>query len=117
LPGADNIIYLIRSSDGLHWSEPVELFRAPNHQIVSPTVVRQGRGDWWMWSVYRSTFAYDPFTDAVAFWYSGARFEGSAYVWKAAVERRHRAEVFANVTSIEDGTLFAPPPAPLIDWP
>jgi hypothetical protein len=215
----DNIIYLIRSADGLHWSEPVELFRAPNHQIVSPTVVRRGRGDWWMWSVnagsagcgaatttvdlrrstdgvawsgpvttdltqealwpwhvdvewipsrdefwavynaktasgcttpavflassvdgvtwqgvsrpllakgrvpefedivYRSTFAYDPFTDAVTFWYSGARFEGNAYVWKAAVERRHRAEVFANLTSIEDGTLFSPPPAPLIDWP
>jgi hypothetical protein len=215
----DNIVHLIRSADGLHWSEPAEILRAPNHQVVSPSVVRRGQGDWWMWSVnagpagcgaatttvelrrspdgiawsapvptdltqtslwpwhldvewipsreefwavynaktetgcttpgvflatsidgitwqavpqpvlvkgripefrdivYRSTFAYDPLTDAVTLWYSGARFEGGAYVWRAAVERRHRSDLFADLTSIEDGTLFTPPPAPLDDWP
>ncbi|MGH7526715.1 MAG: hypothetical protein ACREMX_08415, partial [Gemmatimonadales bacterium] len=184
---ASNIIYLIRSQDGVTWTGREEVARAPNHDIVSPTVVRREAGDWWMWSVksgpagcdatettvelrrstdgrnwsgpttvdlsqpdlwpwhievqwipsrqefwalynaktartctspalllatspdgvtwtvmgqpvlskgrvpefqdivYRSTFSYDPLTDAVTFWYSGARYEGSNYVWRTAV--------------------------------
>lgn len=217
--GASNTIQLVRSSDAVHWSIPVEVSSAPNHQLVSPTVVRRGPGDWWMWSVnagphgcgaltttvelrrsvdgvswsdpvstdlsqpnlwpwhvdvewipsrgefwalyngktetgcatpglfvassrdgitwqaapqavlvkgripefqdivYRSSFAYDPLTDAITFWYSGARYVGSAYAWRAAVERRHRADVFEGLLSIEDGSLFTPPPAPLLNWP
>jgi hypothetical protein len=98
-------VFLASSGDGVTW------------QGVSRPLLAKGRIPEFEDIVYRSTFAYDPFTDAVTLWYSGARFEGSAYVWKAAVERRHRAEVFANLTSIEDGNLFTPPPAPLIDWP
>ena len=214
-----NIVHLLRSADGIHWTEPVEVARAPSHDLVSPSVVRRGAGDWWMWSVnsgptgcgaatttvelrrstdgiawsdpettdltggelwpwhidvewvasraefwavynvksnggcttpgvflatspdgvawhrleqpvivkgripefqdivYRTTFAYDPLTDAVTFWYSGARYDGGSYVWSAAVERRHRRELFADLLSVQDGTLFTPAPAPLTDWP
>jgi len=214
-----NVVHLIRSTDGIAWSAPVDVVSGPNHDVVSPSVVRRGPGDWWMWSVrsgtlgcsapsttvdvrrsmdgitwsdpktadltagalwpwhidvewipsrnefwalynaktdtgcttpaiylatstdgltwktverpvlmkgripafqdivYRSTFAYDPTTDAVTFWYSGARFESGNYVWSAAVERRHRAELFIGFSRIQDGTLFTRPPAPLTDWP
>jgi len=46
-----NIVWLVRSGDGIHWSSPVLAVSAPNHEIISPSVVRRGAGDWWMWSV------------------------------------------------------------------
>ena len=46
-----NSIYLTTSSDGLRWSKPQGIIRAPNHQIVSPSVVRVSATDWHMWSV------------------------------------------------------------------
>jgi len=46
-----NLIWLIRSSDGTRWSEPALVVSARNHQIISPTVVRRGEGDWLMWAV------------------------------------------------------------------
>jgi hypothetical protein len=214
-----NVVHLIRSTTGIAWSAPVDVVSGPNHDVVSPSVVRRGPGDWWMWSVksgplgcgapsttvevrrsmdgiawsdpettdltagalwpwhldvqwipsrnefwavfnaktatgcttpalylatstdgttwqtverpvlmkgripafqdivYRSTFAYDPNTDAVTFWYSGAKYESGNYVWSAAVERRHRTDLFVNFSQLEDGILFTPPPAPLADWP
>lgn len=48
---SSNIIWLIRSSDGLTWTAPTEVARRPSHEIISPAVVRRGPGDWWMWSV------------------------------------------------------------------
>ncbi|HEX6106129.1 MAG TPA: hypothetical protein VFZ26_11135, partial [Gemmatimonadales bacterium] len=48
---SENIILLTRSSDGLRWSEPVEVVRAPSHEVVSQTVVRRAPDDWWMWAV------------------------------------------------------------------
>lgn len=47
----ENEIWLIRSSDGVVWSAPELTVSAPNHTIVSPSVVRRGAGDWLMWSV------------------------------------------------------------------
>jgi hypothetical protein len=47
----DNIIWLVRSTDGRQWSAPLQVLRAPNHSIVSPAVVRRGPGDWWMFSI------------------------------------------------------------------
>jgi hypothetical protein len=47
----DNTILLVTSPDGVRWSKPVVVVKAPNHQIVSPSVVRMGPGDWHMWSV------------------------------------------------------------------
>jgi hypothetical protein len=213
-----NLVLLIRSTDGLRWTAPVEVARAPNHEIVSPSVVRRAADDWWMfavnsgpagctapgttvevrrstdgvvwgpaqtavleqpdlwpwhldvqwipsrqafwavynaktatgcttpavylaesadgitWSplerpvlvkgaipvfediVYRTTFEYEPLSDAITFWFSGARFDGARYVWSAAVERRHRADVFAPASAL-DATMLLPAPAPLVDWP
>jgi hypothetical protein len=214
-----NVIHLVRSRDGVHWSSPVQVASAPNHEIISPTVVRRGPKDWWMWAVnggpgcegaaasvevrhsedgehwsppgpvdlrqasffpwhidvqwiaarnefwalynvklagscatpavflatspdgvnwaprdqpllakgsipafadvvYRSTLSYDPVSDDIVFWYSGARYDGHAYVWSAAVQRRKREDVFhpSNATS-DPGPLLVPPPAELEEWP
>ena len=46
-----NTIFLTVSGDGTHWSRPMRIISAPNHQIVSPAVVRVGDRDWHMWSV------------------------------------------------------------------
>jgi hypothetical protein len=215
-----NVIYLIRSADGLHWSSPIEVAAAPNHEIISPAVVRRGQRDWWMWAVnggpagcegssaridvrhsedgqhwsppspvelaqprffpwhvdvqwipnenqfwaiynvklpgscatpavflatspdgvnwtardepllakgsipafadvvYRSTFSYDPLSDAIVFWYSGARYTGSGYIWSAAVQRRAREEVFRlSEVGYDLGPLMVPAPAELQEWP
>jgi hypothetical protein len=214
----DNIVQLVRSTDGVTWSAPAELVRVPNHGLISPTVVRRSADEWWMWSVnggptgcgatttsvelrrssdglhwgtpttvdlaqpgywawhidvqwipsrdefwavyngktsgscttpavflatshdgvtwqalpqpvlakgtvsqfedivYRTTFAYEPLTDAITFWYSGARYDGRQYVWSAAVERRRRSEVFAPATVTISAPLPAAP-APLVEWP
>jgi hypothetical protein len=47
----ENRILLTRSSDGVHWSAPILVASAPNHEIISPTVVRRGPTEWLMWSV------------------------------------------------------------------
>ena len=218
---SENVIRLTKSSDGVHWSTPVEAAHAPNHEIISPTVVRLTPTDWLMWSVngnlgctgssttvelrrspdgmawsapttvnlsqpglfpwhidvewipsrnefwtlynaktpgscttgavylatsadgvqwttypspvlahgaipefedvvYRSTFSYDEKSDAVTIWYSGARYEAGNYIWRSAVQRRMRTDLFA--------TIAAPPPRaaamtapraapPLLDFP
>ncbi|MDQ2767731.1 MAG: Ig-like domain-containing protein [Gemmatimonadota bacterium] len=46
-----NEIWMTRSSDGVVWTAPVLTVSAPNHFIVSPTIVRRGAGQWLMWSV------------------------------------------------------------------
>jgi hypothetical protein len=47
-----NVIKVIRSTDGIHWGAPTSVVTAPSHQVVSPAVVR-GAPDapWQMWSV------------------------------------------------------------------
>jgi len=217
---SENIILLTRTSDGLRWTAPVEVVRAPNHQVVSQSIVRRGPGDWWMyavnagekgcsasgadlevrrsmdgihWSapeptpvggpnrypwhvevqwlptrnefwalynvkgngdcatpalflatspdgytwtvldqpvlargqipeltdiVYRSSFYYEPESDAVVFWFSGARHNGQKYVWGAAVERRRRAEVFAPSVVADPAALrWGEAPEKLLEGP
>ena len=46
-----NEILVSRSQDGLRWSDPRVVVRVPNHQAVSPTVVRRSATDWLMWTV------------------------------------------------------------------
>lgn len=48
---AENVIRLTTSSDGIHWTPSVVVAHAPNHEIISPTVVRRAPNDWLMWSV------------------------------------------------------------------
>lgn len=98
-------VFMARSPDGVTWT-------------VSPRpVISKGRIPEFEDIVYRSTFDYDPAGDIVTFWYSGARYVGSDYVWRAAVERRQREEVFAAAEAVMDATIYAEPPAPLRDWP
>lgn len=47
-----NIISVIRSSDGVHWGTAVAVITVPGHQLVSPTVVRGApNARWQMWAV------------------------------------------------------------------
>ncbi len=50
-----NIIRMMSSSDGVHFTEPVMVAAASNHTIVSPTIVRRSATDWLMWSVNANT--------------------------------------------------------------
>lgn len=47
-----NVLQVVRSGDGIHWTAPVDLDSARNHGMISPTVVRRDRGDWYLWSVH-----------------------------------------------------------------
>lgn len=195
-----NIVRLTTSRDGVTWTAPVEVARAPNHQLISPTVVRRGPNDWLMWAVngnigcmgadatvvlrrstngtmwsdpetvalsqpglfpwhidvewipsrqeywalynaktagtcttgavylatsadgvhwrtfpspvlthgaipelqdivYRSTLSFDPASDEVTLWFSGARFANNNYIWRSAVQRRRRADLFATINA------------------
>jgi hypothetical protein len=51
----DNEIWMIRSTNGTTWSIPVPIVHAPNHAIISPTVVRRSASEWLMWSVNAGT--------------------------------------------------------------
>jgi hypothetical protein len=42
---------MMRTRDGAHWSEPVTVLHVPNHQAVSPSIVRRAADDWWMYVV------------------------------------------------------------------
>jgi hypothetical protein len=50
-----NRILLKRTKDGVHWSTEREVVRAPNHALVSPSIVRRGATDWYMWTVNAGT--------------------------------------------------------------
>ena len=97
-------VYLAESADGITWT-PLE----------RPVLVK-GAIPAFEDIVYRATFEYDAVSDAITFWFSGARFDGARYVWSAAVERRRRVDVFAPASAL-DVTVLLPPPAPLVDWP
>ncbi|HET7549718.1 MAG TPA: hypothetical protein VFK04_00405 [Gemmatimonadaceae bacterium] len=211
---SENRIWLIRSSDGVRWGEPELVASAPNHQIISPTVVHRGAADWLMWSVnagsagctsasttvelrhstdgvhwssaepvvldqpdgfawhldvewiparneywavyplkapgdcttralylatspdgvhwttyasplrsrgaipemmdvvYRSTIDYDPTSDAVTLWYSGASFDGGAYVWHLARERLPLSAMLARVSLVAASRDLPAPSGP-----
>lgn len=195
---AGNLIQMISTTDGVHFTDPKLVAAGSNHTIVSPTVVRRSATDWLMWSVnanvgctanstfvelrkstdgidwsppqavtlsqkgyslwhidvqwipsrneywalynvktggscttpalymatsrdgvtwksykspvlargaihefadvvYRSTFSYDPVSDDIDFWYSGARYQAPSYVWRAAYQRRPRRRVFESI--------------------
>lgn len=51
----ENEIWMIRSTNGTTWSAPLLTVHALNHEIISPSIVRRGAGDWMMWSVNAGT--------------------------------------------------------------
>jgi hypothetical protein len=70
--------------------------------------------------VYRSTFSYDDASDAVTIWYSGARYEAGNYIWRSAVQRRLRSDLFATITSLPAPASIQAPARdvpPLRDFP
>ena len=84
---ATHALYLATSPDGVNWTtNPAPVLAAG----VIPEFADV---------VYRSTFAYDPATDAIRFWFSGARHEArlQQWIWRTAYDRRDRAEVFATI--------------------
>lgn len=47
-----NMVKLMRSTDGVHWDTSATVIEVPNHQLVSPSVVRSApNAAWQMWSV------------------------------------------------------------------
>jgi hypothetical protein len=103
-------LFLATSTDGITW-------RTYPSPILSRGVIPEFAN-----IVYRSTFTYDPATDAIDFWYSGARFDGRDYVWSSAYQRRTRPEVFATAaTPLATATLDLRPARsnapPLLDAP
>jgi hypothetical protein len=55
-----NYVWLVRSADGVTWGPATKVAQAPNHWLVSPTVVHRAPGDWQMWSVNGRTGCGDP---------------------------------------------------------
>jgi hypothetical protein len=80
-------VYLATSTDGVHWTT-----------FPSPVLAR-GAIDELRDVVYRSTFSYDEASDAITFWYSGARVDGGIFLWRAAVQRRLRENLFAIIAA------------------
>lgn len=101
-------LYLATSKDGVH-------FNAYRNPVLSAGAIPEFAD-----IVYRATFAYDRNNDAVTFWYSGARFDGSAFVWSSAVQQRNRLDVI-EAASEQNGdrptSLRSAPRAQLTDPP
>jgi hypothetical protein len=103
---ASPALLLATSPDGYTWSRG------------TPVLVK-GRIPEFADVVYRSTLSYDPLTDAITFWYSGARYDAGVgdYIWSAAVERRRRRDVLDVAAMVLGEAVYSAPPAPLRDWP
>src|SRR5690242_8791336 len=46
-----DVVYLTRSTDGVHWSPGTAITNDVGHFVVSPTVARRADRDWMMWAV------------------------------------------------------------------
>jgi hypothetical protein len=98
-------LFLATSPDGYTWTP-----------LAAPVIIR-GRIPEFADIVYRSTLEYDPVSDAITFWYSGARRRGDEYIWSAAVERRPRRDVMEAPALVSREKLFEPVPELGEHWP
>ena len=89
-------VYLATSPDGVQWT------------TYPRPVLQRGAIDAFADVVYRSSFIYTKADDMVTLYYSGARWDGTHYVWSAAVQRRTRAALFASIQA--PGTFTLRPP-------
>ena len=62
---SENVVRLMRTRDGVTWSEPLTVLHVPNHQAVSPSVVRRAPDDWWMYVVNSGRSGCDAASTAV----------------------------------------------------
>jgi hypothetical protein len=88
-------VYLATSADGITW----KTFPSP--------VLERGAFPEFSSIVYRSTFNYDPKTDVISFWYSGARYLYEEFYWGSAFQRRTRAELFASINQVPDAATLS----------
>jgi hypothetical protein len=87
-PGSNCVtpaLYLATSSDGISWTT----FPSP---VLSHGVIDEF-GD----VVYRSTFDYDADFGAVTFWFSGSKYNGTAYTWRMAAQIRRVPDLFRQI--------------------
>jgi hypothetical protein len=88
-------LFLATSADGRSWkTNPSPLLTAGAIPEFSDVV-------------YRSTFVYNPLTDNIRFWYSGASWKNGNFVWRVASQRRSRSDVFAGISEIPQPGAFA----------
>lgn len=80
-------LFLATSPDGVTWTT-----------FPSPMLTRGELPDL-ADIVYRSTFTYHPRSDVITFWFSGARYDGSRFVWRTMVQRLRRADVFTRIAA------------------
>ena len=86
-------VYLATSPDGVQWTT----YRNP--------VLQRGTIAELADVVYRSSFIYTKSDDMVTFYFSGARWDGSRYVWSGAVQRRSRESLFASLQQLDAPAL------------
>ena len=84
-------VYLATSPDGVEWT------------TYPRPVLQRGASTAFADVVYRSSFVYTKADDMVTFYFSGARYDGAHYIWSAAVQRRSRGALFADLQAT--GTL------------
>jgi hypothetical protein len=105
---ATTAVFLATSPDGRTWTaRPAPLLVAG--EIPQLSLI-----------VYRATFAYDPETDAITFWFSGAGKPASSdkLVWRTAVQRRRRERVFDRTGGSNGASArLIPKPIRLINPP
>jgi hypothetical protein len=90
-------LYLATSADGKSW-----------RTYASP-VLQRGAIPELADIVYRATFAYDPETDLVSLWHSGASHTSRGYEWHAAFERRRRDELLTAIGRTTPTAAFTMP--------
>lgn len=95
-------LHFAKSVDGLHW----ETQPGP---VLSRGVIPAFDD-----IVYRSSLLYDPTSDEITLWYSGARFENDRYTWRIATESLTLQAFLLRVTTPQlagtgIGVTSAPP--------
>lgn len=80
------VLRFATSPDGVHWT------------VAPGAVLRRGALPEFADIVYRASLSYDPTTDGVTLWYSGARYTGKTYVWRVAEQEMTRATLFDLVS-------------------
>ncbi|MDQ6611166.1 MAG: hypothetical protein M3Y64_01925 [Gemmatimonadota bacterium] len=81
-------LYFATSADGVKWTR----YHTPLLQAGELKELND--------IVYRSTFDYNPATDEVRFWFSGANSIGlSVYDWRTVLQRMKRSDLFGKVTA------------------
>ncbi len=94
-------LHFAKSIDGLHW----ETLPGP---VLSRGVIPAFED-----IVYRSSIFFDPVSDEITLWYSGARFENDRYTWRIATESLGLEAFLLRVaTPLPAGTGFAVTSAP-----